>query len=294
MDREEYDWLERILAQPIAERAAAPAGFRNRTELITLTDGARVVLQRYRSRVDAERRVRVMLALLDPAALRGIAIPRVRHFDLDADPAWIVFDALPGVPVSVSDEMDSSSVESARMMGELLARFRRLRPAGLGIDDLWADPRRLVARAKNWVTQLDPALTDAERAALDRLLHTVPDLFANRKIRLAHGDFAPDNMLTDGAALTGLLDFESVRLADRLLDPAWWAWSVGLAGPRIDDPAWPEFLVSAGIDPAEPELPQRVHALQVLRVLELLTARADLDPAVLDSTRKRLSRSLTG
>jgi len=31
---------------------------------------------------------------------------------------------------------------------------------------------------------------------------------------LAHGDFAPVNMLTDGASLTGLLDFEAVRLAD--------------------------------------------------------------------------------
>jgi aminoglycoside phosphotransferase (APT) family kinase protein len=29
---------------------------------------------------------------------------------------------------------------------------------------------------------------------------------------LAHGDFAPVNVLTDGEKVTGLLDFEAVRL----------------------------------------------------------------------------------
>ena len=37
---------------------------------------------------------------------------------------------------------------------------------------------------------------------------------------LAHGDFAPVNVVTDGTSLTGLLDFESVRLADPLFDVA--------------------------------------------------------------------------
>jgi hypothetical protein len=53
------------------------------------------VVQRYRRRQDAEHRLRVMRALWTPAAEAGIAIPRIREFDLDTDPAWVIFDALP-------------------------------------------------------------------------------------------------------------------------------------------------------------------------------------------------------
>lgn len=54
---------------------------------MTLAGGDRVVVQRYRRRQDAEYRLRVMRALWAPADEAGIAIPRVRGSDLDADPA---------------------------------------------------------------------------------------------------------------------------------------------------------------------------------------------------------------
>jgi aminoglycoside phosphotransferase (APT) family kinase protein len=41
------------------------------------------------------------------------------------------------------------------------------------------------------------------------------------------------NVLTDGVSVTGLLDFESVRLADPLFDVAWWAWAVGFSSPSV-------------------------------------------------------------
>lgn len=166
-----------------------------------------------------------MRALWTPAAEAGIAIPRVREFDLDANPAWVIFDALPGVPVP---EAGDAALEGAcfpamaRSMGELLAAFRALPTEGLEIDDLWADPERLAARAAGWAEEI-PALADSERTALRGLLQRVPALFAKRSVVLAHGDFAPVNVLTDGESLTGLLDFESVRLADPLFDVAWWA-----------------------------------------------------------------------
>jgi hypothetical protein len=38
----------------------------------------------------------------------------------------------------------------------------------------------------------------------------------------------------------------------------------------VREAAWPAFLAGAGIDPAEPGLPERVRVLQVLRMMEQL------------------------
>ncbi|MFG1790252.1 phosphotransferase family protein [Nocardia sp. NPDC049149] len=295
MDSAEYGGLEQTLGQPIAESAPAEWGFQNRTDLLTLADGDRMVLQRYRDPDDAERRLRVMHTLLEPAAKRGIAIPRIRRFDLDADPAWIVFDALPGVPIPASDETGLGTPRFpaiAGEMGTLLRAFRRLPIAGLQLDDLWASPTRLARRAAGWVLDVTAELTAAQRGALERILKAVPTLFADRPTVLAHGDFTPVNVLTDGENITGLTDFESIRLADPLFDPAWWSWSVGFAGAHVLALAWPEFLDSAGFDPAEPDLPQRVEAIQILRMLELLTEQKNLSPDVRNVVNERLLQML--
>jgi len=98
-------------------------------------------------------------------------------------------------------------------MGELLSVFRQLPTQGLKLLGLWADPRRPTSRAADWADEIaGPAA--AGRTALGTLLDRLPALFTGRPVMLAHGDFAPVNMLTDGASLTGLLDFEAVRLAD--------------------------------------------------------------------------------
>ena len=125
--------IEGVLGRPVAEATQAAWGFQNRTDLVTLGSGDRVVVQRYRRRQDAEYRLWVMRALWRPAAEAGIAIPRVREADLDTDPAWVILDVLPGVPVP---EAGDAGLEGPRFpaialaMGELLASFRRLPPPG--------------------------------------------------------------------------------------------------------------------------------------------------------------------
>lgn len=104
---------------------------------------------------------------------------------------------------------------------------------------------RLAASAAGWARQL--SITNA-----GRYLDAAPGLFVGRPVVLAHGDFAPVNVLTDGAKVTGLLDFEAVRLADPLLDAAWWAWSVSFSSRVVLEEAWPAFLDGAGIDAGEP------------------------------------------
>ena len=138
----------------------------------------------------------------------------------------MINDVLPGVPVPEAGELGPGGPRftyAARMMGELLASFRSLPAASLRLDDLWADPQRLAAAAARWAEQLP--------VSAGRVLDAVPGLFAGRPVVLTHGDFAPVNILTDGTTLTGLLDFEAVRLADPLFDPARWAWGFELPAP---------------------------------------------------------------
>ena len=208
----ERELIERALARPVSDATRAAWGFTNRTDMITLDNGQRVVLQRYRRREDAEYRLRVMRGLRTPAAQAGIPLPRVRDYNLDGDPAWVIYDAVPG-------------------------------------------------------------------------------LFAGRPVVLAHGDFAPVNVLTDGQTVTGLLDFEAVRLADPLFDAAWWARSVSFSSPGVLQQAWPAFLNGAGIDAAEPGLADRVRALQVLRMLEQLAA-GNLAPGIAEIVTDRLRATL--
>lgn len=293
-DHSERALIELLVKQPVADATHAVWGFTNRTDIVTLAAGDRVVVQRYRRRHDAAHRLQVMRALWTPATEAGITIPRIRESDLNANPPWVMYDALPGVAIPEAGDAGpegSRFPAIARSMGELLATFRRLPTAGLELDDLWADPQRLAARATRWVQEVSH-LDGAERNALAGILDRLPVLFAERPVVLAHGDFVPVNMLTDGASVTGLLDFESVRLADPLVDVAWWAWGVSFSPPWVLEAGWPAFLEGAGIDATDPELPGRVHSLQVLRMLELLVGETSFGPEIRRIVAERLRAEL--
>ena len=100
----ERELIERALARPVSDETRATWGFTNRTDIITLDNGQRVVLQLYRRREDAEYRLRVMRGLQAPAAQAGIPLPRVRDYNLHGDPAWVIYDDLPGVPVPAAGQ----------------------------------------------------------------------------------------------------------------------------------------------------------------------------------------------
>jgi aminoglycoside phosphotransferase (APT) family kinase protein len=287
-DDAERDLIARALAQPVSDATRAVWGFTNRTDMVTLEGGERLILQRYQRRSDAEYRLRVMRGLSTAAAEADIPVPTVREANLEDDPPWVSYEALPGVPVADAGEVGVGGArfpEMARTMGQLLAKFRRLPTSGIEIDDRWAHPERLAVAAAEWAEQI--AITDA-----DRYLDGVAELFAGRPVVLAHGDFAPVNVLIDGDVVTGLLDFEATRLADPLFDVAWWAWSVSFAPTGVLDAAWPAFLDGAGIDANEPRLADRIRMLQVLRMLELL-ATGTLSPDVAGIVRDRLQATLS-
>jgi aminoglycoside phosphotransferase (APT) family kinase protein len=247
-------------------------GFTNQTDIVTLTNGERVVVQRYRRRDKAEYRLRMMQALQAPLAQLDITIPVIRQLGLDDDPPWATFEPLPGLPVpeALEDSLENPRFPFfARRMGELSARLRRLPTEGIPLNDDWADPANVAAQAVAWVKDI-PELNNVQRASLSQIIEAYPILFSHRPLVVAHGDFAPVNVLIDGDSITGLIDFESVRLADPLLDAAWWAWSVGFHGPVVLQRVWRPFLQGAEIDPDEPRLSERIRALQILRLLELI------------------------
>jgi aminoglycoside phosphotransferase (APT) family kinase protein len=256
-------------------------GFKNRTDIVTTDAGERVVRQQYRRRESAEYRLRVTRALHVPAAEAGVPLPRVLRADLQDDPPWAELELMPGEPVF--EHGDGAVAALARPMGELLAAFRELPVEGIELDDLWAEPARLADRARDWGEAIaDPT----ERTALANLLDGFADLFADRPAVLAHGDFAPVNVLTDGTAITGLIDLEDVRLADPLFDAAWWSWTVSFSDAPAE--AWPAFLDGAALEDDE----ERIEALQVLRMLELLNG-ATLSADTARVVAGRLKETLT-
>lgn len=264
--------VEQALGRPVARIDGARWGFTNTTRMITLADGTSVVLQRYGTGEDAEQRIRVMRALRDRAAQLGLEIPRVLAVELEGASRWAILERLPGVPLVEAEDVGLEGPRfaiMAREMGALLARLQRLDVSDLELDSTWADPRRLAEAAARWGERL-PRLGARERASLGTLVRDMPQLFASRPAVLTHGDFVPINVLTDGASITGLLDFEFTRLADSLFDPAWWAWAVHFGPPGALDEAWPAFLEGAGLDRGDALFDRRIHTLQVLRMCELL------------------------
>jgi hypothetical protein len=131
---------------------------------------------------------------------------------------------------------------------------------------------------------------DPERELIERALGRPPAIEAGiplPQVREFSLDNDPPWVIYD--VLPGVL---AVRLADPLFDPAWRAWSVSFSGPGVLETAWPPFLAGAGIDPAEPRLGERVHALQVLRMMEQL-ASGNLTPSIADIVTDRLHAALT-
>ena len=113
----EREQIERALGRPVAAAVRAAWGFTNRTDMVTLADGQRAVVQRYRHRKEAGYRLRVMQGLSGPAIEAGIPLPRVRESGLDDDPPWVIYDVLPGMPVPEAGELGRAGRDSGTRPG---------------------------------------------------------------------------------------------------------------------------------------------------------------------------------
>lgn len=205
--------------------SAEPAswGTKNHTHQVLLDDGRRAVWQQYADRAGAEARCHAMRQLVGPSVRLGVAVPTLMAADLEAPEPWAVFEELPGEVgyVAAGDDLSGSVFPQVAVdMGRVLRALQHLDPGAFALPRLWATPSELSSAAEAWLEPLAPHLGQRSWGQLRELIAAIPALFTGRPVVVAHGDYGPQNVLITEGRVTGLLDFEDVRLADPLLDVA--------------------------------------------------------------------------
>ena len=288
--------VERALGARIVRSERAPWGSKNRTSFVDLADGRHVVVQEFSDRETARLRLSAAAQLAVPLIEHGVPVARVLAYDLDAPAPWGVFDRLPGEPgyVAADDDLSGAAFPAiARGMGILARRIRSLDPTGFELPRLWAEPEALGEAAQRWLGDLEPYLAAREVDRARGVVDSLPSLLAGRPVAVCHGDFGPQNVLVVGDRVSALLDLEDARIADPLLDVAWWAWLVRAHTPHAFAATWRGFLDAAAIDREEEELfDDRLMALIVVRLLETADTIRGTAPARHPGWAERLARTL--
>lgn len=95
------------------------------------------------------------------------------------------------------------------------------------------DPLTAIARLS-----LASETRDQVRALLSDLITAAPRLYARLPQQVIHGDFYPSNVLMEGKAVSGVLDFEFASPGPRAMDFAVGLWAFGIAHWRTGED-WP-------------------------------------------------------
>jgi aminoglycoside phosphotransferase (APT) family kinase protein len=297
--RDDLAALSALVGAPVVAAERAAWGFENRTDLVTLADGRRLAVQRLSHRARAAEKLRLAAELPGRFAAAGLRLPRQLAADPNADPPYAVREFIPGLPGAALMGEPDGAVAIARVMGALLPRLAAVDTAGLALDDTWADPARLAARARTWLAATAGLLPDSARAAAEAAIGELGALFAGRPAVFAHGDFCPVNVLlederrtADGTvrrppSMAALLDVEFARLADPLFDVAWWGWVVRYHHEPRWRVAWPHLLAAAGLHGGRGAA-RRIRAIQLLRCLEMLAEARSFSPPAAAMWAERL------
>lgn len=216
-----YDAGELRVAKGIAE------GVENSNFLIeTTTD--RFILTLYEKRVD-ENDLPFFIALLDHLGDKGCKVPRfiadkhgVRLQSVAGRPACLI-EFLSGV--SVTEPTPAQAYAAGRALGELhkaAADFSLSRPNALGPDG-W---RTLLADIGAGFDQIEAGLGDIVHKTAEAILADWPRNLATSVI---HADLFPDNVLSIGDDVTGLIDFyfacSDIRAYDVAVTHGSWCFS---------------------------------------------------------------------
>ncbi len=290
-NRTDIGVLSAIVGAPIVAAEPCGWGFENRTAIVTLDDGRRLVVQQINSRASAGHKLHLARVLPDRLAAVGVRAPRLLAADPAADPPYAVREYLPGQPGAGQMGTVEGAIHVARAMGALLPRLALVATAGAGLSDTWASPIRLARNGQQQLDRCRGLLDDPTSAALAAALAEVPACFAERPAGFAHGDFCPVNVLLEtvdwrleasevnrasslqspvsSVSIVGLLDLEFARIADPLFDAAWWGWVVRYHHPERWVHAWPQLLAAAGIAD-DAETAARIRLIQRLRCLEMI------------------------
>ena len=181
------------------------------------------------------------------ARTAGVPVADVIH--VDTSRAEVPFDfqvvsELPGTTLRAYDQDGASLEPLLEMLGGVVARLHGVEMRGFGLIDTQPlldgggppGPERPGGTAATWheyiQRQLDAHLEACLRAGdlrpdaacRARELLTDGDLYpADPSPALLHGDLGNHNVLTDGTAVTALLDWEDCLAGDPIYDIAFWA-----------------------------------------------------------------------
>jgi aminoglycoside phosphotransferase (APT) family kinase protein len=195
MEEERLAALSALVGVRVVGVERPPWGFENRTVLVTLADGRRVVAQQIANRALAPHKLRLGALLPDRFAAVGLRLPQQIAPDSQPDQPYAVREFIPGVSGATHLGSPGEAAGLARAMGALLPRLAQVPTAGLGLDDTWADPQRLAARASAWLDRAAALLDRLACTTLQELIANAPDWLEGSGPTFAHGDFCPVNVL---------------------------------------------------------------------------------------------------
>ncbi|HET9223476.1 MAG TPA: phosphotransferase, partial [Roseiflexaceae bacterium] len=195
----ELQALSALVGAPVIAAERAGWGFENRTDIVRLADGRRLVIQRLARRAQAPRSLRLAHILPDRLAQIGIRLPRQVAADATADPPYAVREFLNGTTAATFMGQIAGAVEVASAMGALLPRLQSASTAGLRLPNGWADASRLELQARRQLSRCRDMFDAATFRELTATIDEVRERFAGRPARFAHGDFCPVNALVEVA-----------------------------------------------------------------------------------------------
>ena len=216
-----YDAGELRVAKGIAE------GVENSNYLIETTKD-RYILTLYEKRVN-ENDLPFFIALLDHLGSKGCKVPRfiadkngVRLQTLADRPACLI-EFLSGI--SVTEPTPAQAYAAGQALGELhkaAIDFHLTRPNALGPDS-W---RVLISDIGSGFDQIEAGLGNMVHMAADAILDAWPKELATSIIQ---ADLFPDNVLSIGDDVTGLIDFyfacTDIRAYDLAVTHGSWCFS---------------------------------------------------------------------
>lgn len=238
------------LGSDLISAAIVPWGDVRTTYRLTLRDGREVAARHVRG-ADAEEQAAAWIARSERFASSGIRVPPpIAISDRGGDGVWLVMPWLSDGVGSLQVADPASAVRLATGMGRLSRQIAAIDPIGLELDRTWADAETLLAAAGAWTRTIVDALDATVREAIEATIDGIGEARTGDPLWqpvLAHGDFAPINVLVgDGGALI-LLDLDDVAVAPRLFDLAWWGWVVRYHHPTAWAVGWPALLDGAGL-----------------------------------------------
>lgn len=268
-------WLEELFPGSMVAASRLPWGFRNETWKVELADGRRLAVTRLLDRRSAGVTPTLVARVQPRLADAGLPVPALVGHPGSWPEDVLVTTFTDGEPGAALLSGPSGPRSVGSLCGTAWRQLIEVDPTGLGLPDLWAASDRLARAARVWAAALGPELGETDRTELEDLMALLPGLLAGRPATLVHGDLVPVNVLVRDGQLAALLDLESVRLADPLLDAAWFDRIVWFHHPSEHPAAWSGFTRAAGLDPYEPTTQALLHVLPIIRILELIDG---LDP----------------